>query len=136
MEIFTANEVTSITGLELQAVDHLVRSGVVTPSIRSADGRGSRRLYSRTDVIAVGVAAELRRLGSGSDLIRRVASFLQREGGTCGVEEGGQWVVVADTSGVQLVREDAIHSMWGDRRSALIVPLSGVLGELERQEDL
>ncbi|MCA9620494.1 MAG: hypothetical protein KC731_15840 [Myxococcales bacterium] len=51
--IFTAGTVTRLTGYSYQQLDRLARTGVAPPSLVDASGRGSRRIYTEHDVVAL-----------------------------------------------------------------------------------
>jgi DNA-binding transcriptional MerR regulator len=75
---FGARAVLALTGVSYRQLDHWARTGLVGSSIREAAGRGSRRVYSFTDLVALRVVAELRSAGVSVQTIRRAVSWLQR----------------------------------------------------------
>src|ERR1035438_6970559 len=72
-EGYTAKQVTAITGVSYQTLNHWARTGLVEPSIAQAAGSGSERIYSFRDLIALKLAGELRK--NGVSLVLRIAGI-------------------------------------------------------------
>jgi DNA-binding transcriptional MerR regulator len=62
---FGARAVLSLTGISYRQLDHWARTGLVGSSVRQAAGRGSRRVYSFPDLVALRVVGGLREGGVG-----------------------------------------------------------------------
>ena len=62
-ELYTSLDAQLITKLTLRQLDELARRHVVEPSGLAARGKGSRRVYTRTDIILLKGAALLRQVG-------------------------------------------------------------------------
>ena len=75
---FRAGQVVKITGVKYRTLDYWTRSGFMKPSVQTAKGTGTDRLFSFRDVIAVKVAHELRQAGVSLQALRRVVSYLRR----------------------------------------------------------
>ena len=60
---FTAGQAAKVTGLKYATVDYWDRSGFLSPSVAGAQGKGSDRVYSFQDLIALRVARQLREAG-------------------------------------------------------------------------
>lgn len=75
---FGARVAREVTGITYRQLDYWARTGLVGSSIREASGRGSRRVYSFEDLVALRVVAGL--LGAGVPLkaVRRAVGYLQR----------------------------------------------------------
>lgn len=58
--IYTAGDIRKLTGLSYQEQDRLTRAGVITPTILSASGKGTRRLYAHQDVVALRLRQRMR----------------------------------------------------------------------------
>ena len=52
-------EVTRVVGITYRQLDYWARTGLVTPSIRDAEGSGSQRLYSFQDLATLRVIKKL-----------------------------------------------------------------------------
>jgi DNA-binding transcriptional MerR regulator len=70
---FTTTEVSRIVGASRRRLAYWDQTGLLTPSLRAASGRGSRRLYSLQDIIELKIL--LRLLKSSLSLQRIRASF-------------------------------------------------------------
>ena len=75
---FGSNVVLDLTGITYRQLDYWARTRLVGSSIRAAAGRGSRRVYSFEDLVALRVVAGL--LGAGVSLkaVRRAVAYVQR----------------------------------------------------------
>ena len=63
MSTYTAGQAASLSGIDYRNLDYYATSGVVVPSIAVAEGKGSQRLYSFGDVVALTVIKRARGLG-------------------------------------------------------------------------
>jgi DNA-binding transcriptional MerR regulator len=75
---FGARAVLDLTGISYRQLDYWARTGLVGSSIRQAAGRGSRRVYSFPDLVALRVVGQLRDAGVSIQTIRRAVAWLQR----------------------------------------------------------
>jgi DNA-binding transcriptional MerR regulator len=60
---FSAKEAAAISGVPIADVDGWARRDVLSPSVRPASGRGSSRLFSWADIVALVVASMFKQLG-------------------------------------------------------------------------
>jgi DNA-binding transcriptional MerR regulator len=72
---FGARAVLSLTGISYRQLDHWDRTGLVGSSVRQAAGRGSRRVYSFPDLVALRVVRQLREAGVSVQTIRRAVRW-------------------------------------------------------------
>ncbi len=77
---FSSPQVSRLCDVLMPTLNGWVTSGMVRPSVADVEGRGRRRLWSWSDLLAVRVVAELRRAGVGVKQLRRVAARLQKLG--------------------------------------------------------
>ncbi|HTP49800.1 MAG TPA: MerR family transcriptional regulator [Anaeromyxobacteraceae bacterium] len=75
---FGARAVLALTGISYRQLDHWARTGLVRSSVRQAAGRGSRRIYSFADLVALRVVGQLREAGVSVQTTRRAVVWLQR----------------------------------------------------------
>src|ERR1700693_5715502 len=80
-EGYTAKQVTVVTGVSYQTLNHWARTGLVEPSIAQAAGTGTERIYSFRDLIALRLAVELRRGGVSPRALRKVIECLRNSKG-------------------------------------------------------
>lgn len=93
MDVFTAGEVRARTGLSYRQVDDLARKGVLGPSVASAAGRGTRRLYSERDVALLRAVALMRKAGIGRTAFEAAMKFLRTSAITRSTR--GRFMVIA-----------------------------------------
>jgi DNA-binding transcriptional MerR regulator len=74
---FGARAVLVLTGISYRQLDHWARTGLVRSSIQQAAGRGSRRVYSFADLVALRVVSQLREAGVSIQTIRRAVKWLR-----------------------------------------------------------
>ena len=77
-EAFNTKQVCTITAISRKQVIYWDNKGVVKPSIRLAAGRGSNRLYSYADLLALTVVKRLRDLGISLQKVRKCVRYLRR----------------------------------------------------------
>ena len=56
---FRGPTVHKLVGITYRQLDYWARTGLVTPSVRAADGSGTQRLYSFTDVVELRIIKRL-----------------------------------------------------------------------------
>lgn len=81
MQGFTAGEASKLTGVPYDRLDYWARSGFLRPGVAGAKGRGSKRLYSFRDLVALRTAKELREMGVPLQTLRKVVNYLRRAKG-------------------------------------------------------
>jgi DNA-binding transcriptional MerR regulator len=74
---FGVAAVLRLTGVSYRNLDYWATTGLVRASIRSAGGKGSRRVYSFGDLVALRVVKQLRMAGIPLQAIRRAVEYLQ-----------------------------------------------------------
>lgn len=75
---YRTSEVAKLTGLTKRQLDHWDKTGLFSPSLAQAEGRGSARFYSFRDVVQLRVAKELRNAGVSLQSLRKVVDCLER----------------------------------------------------------
>ena len=61
---FRGPTVIKLVGITYRQLDYWARTGLVTPSVRAADGSGTQRLYGFTDVVELRIIKRLLDAGS------------------------------------------------------------------------
>ena len=69
-----------IAGITYRQLDYWARTGLVNPSIRTAHGSGSQRLYSFKDILVLKVVKRLLDTGVSLQNIRLAVDYLRRRG--------------------------------------------------------
>jgi DNA-binding transcriptional MerR regulator/predicted RNase H-like HicB family nuclease len=105
---FNADTVRRLTGITYRQLDYWDRTGLVRPSIRGAQGKGSRRVYSFQDVVEVRVVSRM--LASGVSLlaVRKALRYLTQHFDHV-VRPLAQLMLVADGKRVLVRMEDRPH---------------------------
>ena len=80
-ESFSTGDAVRITGVSFRNIDYWARTKFIVPSIAEAQGTGTERRYSFTDLLALRVARELREAGVSTQSLRRVVEFLRTKKG-------------------------------------------------------
>lgn len=70
MDKYTARQVCEIVGITYKQLDYWDKKQLVSPSIAKAEGQGSIRLYSLTDLRELKVIKELKQMGISLQKIR------------------------------------------------------------------
>ncbi|MFP4052848.1 MAG: MerR family transcriptional regulator [Phycisphaerae bacterium] len=76
-ESFSTDQVCRITGITQRQARYWDREGIVKPSHRSAAGRGSRRLYSYADLLAIQAVKRFLDAGVSLQKMRRCVRYLR-----------------------------------------------------------
>ena len=77
-EVFNSKQSCEITGITSRQLIHWDEKGLVKPSVRSASGKGSQRLYSYTDLLALKVVKAMRDQDISLQKIRKCVRYLRR----------------------------------------------------------
>jgi len=75
---FSSMVVLELTGVTYRQLDYWARTGLIRSSVRQAAGRGSRRVYSFEDLVALRVVAQLLGAGASLQAVRRAVQYLKR----------------------------------------------------------
>jgi DNA-binding transcriptional MerR regulator len=78
---FRGPTVYKLVGITYRQLDYWARTGLVTPSVRAADGSGTQRLYSFTDVVELRIIKRLLDAGVSLRQIREAIGYLRKESG-------------------------------------------------------
>ena len=81
MHSFSTGDAVRITGVSFRNIDYWARTKFIVPSIAEAQGTGTERRYSFSDLLALRVARELREAGVSTQSLRRVVEFLRKRKG-------------------------------------------------------
>jgi DNA-binding transcriptional MerR regulator len=71
--------VCKLVGISYRQLDYWARTGLVTPSVRAADGSGSQRLYGFTDLVELRIIKSLLDAGVSLQRIREAIRYLRQE---------------------------------------------------------
>jgi len=79
METYDSKTASRIVGVSLRQLQYWDEQGFIRPSVKLADGRGSKRLYSFNDLICLKVVRHLARHGFNLQKIRRCVAPLKQK---------------------------------------------------------
>ncbi len=72
--------VCKVVGITYRQLDYWTTTGLVTPSVRDAEGSGSQRLYSFEDIVQLKVIKNLLNTGVSLQRIRKAIEFVRERG--------------------------------------------------------
>ena len=78
METYDSKTASRIVGVSLRQLQYWDEQNFIRPSVKLADGRGSKRLYSFNDLICLKVVRHLARHGFNLQKIRRCVAPLKQ----------------------------------------------------------
>jgi DNA-binding transcriptional MerR regulator len=128
---YSGPQVCRLVGITYRQLDYWARTGLLTPSLASAKGSGSKRRYGYTDVLELKVIKSL--LDAGVSLQRaRVAVDCLRDG--LGQDLASASLVLMDTGSV-LARSngEVVDLLRGGQGVFNIVPLAPVIDGLHAE---
>lgn len=76
---YRAPQVCSLVGITYRQLDYWARTDLLRPSIQSASGSGSQRLYSFTDIVQLKVVKRLLDAGMSLKKIRQAILILREQ---------------------------------------------------------
>jgi DNA-binding transcriptional MerR regulator len=115
------------TGITYRQLDYWARTGLVEPSIRSASGSGTQRLYSFTDVLVLKVVKRLLDAGISLQNIRTAIGHLRARG----VEDLAQLTLLSDgTTVYECTSPEEIVDLLAGGQGVFGIAVSGALREL------
>jgi len=104
-QAFNTAQSSQIVGATARQIRHWDRQGLVKPSFSSAAGRGSRRLYSYVDLLALKTVKVLRDQGASLQKVRKCVRYLR--GHLPDVSQPLQFcVLLTDGESVYLVEDE------------------------------
>ena len=126
---FSGPEAVHIVGVTYRQLDYWDTKSVVKPALRQAAGSGSRRRYSRNDLLALGIAKQLRDAGLDLARIRVVIECLRREPATTATTA----VLVITATDVVFARSETelVDAVRSGSAALNVVALSAISGQIE-----
>lgn len=76
---FRGPDACAHSGITYRQLDYWARTGLVVPSVRSAGGSGTQRLYSRDDVVDLALVKVLLDAGCSLQLVRTILPDVRRD---------------------------------------------------------
>lgn len=76
---YRAPQVCSLVGITYRQLDYWARTGLITPSVQTAQGSGTQRRYSFTDIVQLKVVKRLLDAGMSLKKIRSAMAILREQ---------------------------------------------------------
>jgi DNA-binding transcriptional MerR regulator len=128
---FTARQVVKLTGVPYSTLNLWAKNGLVEPSVSPANGTGTERVYSFSDLVALKVAFELRKSGiTISSLIKVIRFLRERANIEKPLSEARLVVTGRDVAIVGKGELVSVLSKPGQAYLSFVVDLPQMLGEL------
>jgi len=120
---FHGPQVCGLVGISYRQLDYWARTGLLQPSVAAANGSGSRRVYSYSDVLELKVIKQL--LDAGVSLQSGRREDLGTDVASANLVLTGSTSVLARTNG------EVVDLLAGGQGVFNIVPMAGVVEELD-----
>ena len=116
----TSHQIAEQAGCTYRQLDYWTRNQIIGPSIMTANGSGTARRWSDTDLVIVRVITVLNALGANADVLGQTVVSLRKRGATA-LATVDRVVVVptSDYLGVQRV----VLNGTADGQPAWVIPL-------------
>jgi DNA-binding transcriptional MerR regulator len=126
---FRGPQVCALVGISYRQLDYWARTGLLRPSVAEARGSGTKREYSYRDLVELKVIKQLLDAGVSLQSARRAVDCLRED---LGADLASANLVLTQTGSV-LARSngEVVDLLAGGQGVFNIVPMSGVVGELE-----
>ena len=122
-------QVCKIVGITYRQLDHWDRTGLLSPSLATARGSGSQRLYSYRDVVVLRIIKQLLDSGVTLQRARKAIDFFRDAVG----DDLASANLVLGASDSVLARdgEELLDLLRGGQGVFNVVPLSGVMTDVD-----
>jgi DNA-binding transcriptional MerR regulator len=126
---FRGPQVCRLVGISYRQLDYWARTGLLTPSVASARGSGTQRLYSYKDVLEIKVIKRLLDAGVSLKIARKAVECLRDAIG--GDLASSTLVMAGDRSILVHSSDEVVDLLRGGQGVFSMIPLEGVVNELE-----
>ncbi len=128
-EGFRGPQVCTLVGITYRQLDYWARTGLLQPSLATAQGSGTKRLYSYRDVLELKVIKQLLDGGLSLQSARQAVECLREN---LGADVASANLVLTGTHSVLAQSNGEVVDLLAGGQGVLnIVPMSGLVGELE-----
>ena len=116
-----------VAGITYRQLDYWARTGLVAPSVRSATGSGTQRLYSFRDILVLKVVKRLLDTGVSLQNIRKAVDHLR----TSGVKDLANITLLSDGATVyECTSAEEVVDLLAGGQGVFGIAVSGALREL------
>ena len=132
---FSTGDAVRITGVSFRNIDYWARTKFIVPSIAEAQGTGTERRYSFSDLLALRVARELREAGVSTQSLRRVVEFLRTKKGLTQPLAESRLIVTGTDVQVATSPEKIMSVLRapGQTSFAFVFDLARTVGEMKQE---
>src|SRR5580700_11166674 len=128
---YSGPQVCGLVGITYRQLDYWARTGLLQPSVASARGSGTRRLYSYSDVLELKVIKQLLDAGVSLQSARRAVECLRDD---LGADLASTNLVLTGTSSVLARGDGEVVDLLKKGQGVFnIVPMAGVVDELDAE---
>ena len=127
-EGFSGRRTAEIVGLTYRQLDYWARTDLVRPSLADANGSGSRRLYSYTDLLELKVIKSLLDAGIRLESVREAFTYLREH---LGEDVTTANLVIRGSSVLVSTDEELVDVLRRGQGVLNILPLGGVKDEVD-----
>lgn len=118
----------SVAGISYRQLDYWARTKLVEPSVRSATGSGTQRLYSFTDILLLKIIKRLLEAGVSLQQIRIAVDHLRQRG----TEDLTEVTLMSDGASVYECRSpDEVIDLLHGGQGVFGIAIGGVWKEIE-----
>jgi DNA-binding transcriptional MerR regulator len=126
---FSGPQVCTLVGITYRQLDYWARTGLLTPSLASAKGSGTKRRYSYHDVLELKVIKQLLDAGVSLQRARQAVDCLRDN---LGVDLGSASLILSTSTSVLATSNGEIVDLLAGGQGVLnVVPMGGVVSELD-----
>lgn len=126
---FSTQRTAEIVGVTYRQLDYWARTDLVKPSLVTASGSGSRRLYSYSDLLELKVIKNLIDNGIRLEQIRKIFLYLRED---LGADVSTAQLVISGTASVVVHTGDEIIELLQGGQTALnVLSLAGVKEQVD-----
>jgi len=124
---FRISEVSHVVGATRRQLEYWDKTGLVSPSLRSASGRGSRRLYSIEDIFELQILMRLLRSSLPLQRIRSSFNFIRGQ-----TRALASFVVLTDGRTVYFYEDDKVLvDTLKQGQTVLRIAVQGLISEVQ-----
>ena len=128
---FNGKRTAAIVGITYRQLDYWARTDLVRPSLSDAQGSGTRRRYSYTDLVELKVIKTLLDAGIRLETVREVFTFLKTQLGED--VASANLVINGSTSVVTRSGEELIDLVQKGQGVLNVLPLAGIKDEVDNK---
>lgn len=130
-ESYSGKRAADIVGITYRQLDYWARTDLVRPSLSDAQGSGSRRRYSYTDLVELKVIKTLLDAGIRLESVRDVFAFLKTQLGED--VASANLVINGSTSVVTRSGEELVDLVRKGQGVLNVLPLAGIKDEVDNK---